>query len=405
MTSSCSEMNAWLWLESMQNFSSDNQTCITDTPEESSPGADSSQIPVFDHFNDTGTHDLISAIHNLRTQLLDQQHAENEQSQYYQLFEHIVEIYPDIIYVYDLTSDNYVLINRSFLHVLGYEPDADITQNFGIPTGLTHPEELPLVNVLFEKLQTAEEHQVVEVEYRLKNAQGAWIWFHTRCIVLQRTSHGTPEKIVGICQEITERKWFLEQMRTHIELISEYSSRLERQKAELEEVNRKLEAMATTDGLTSLKNQRAFQERLEVEYQRAARYKTPLSLLLMDIDHFKAYNDSFGHPAGDEMLQLVASLLLENARNSDFVARYGGEEFVIILPNTAKEGALIMAERFRIAIDSAQWPLRSVTSSIGVASLKADVKSRAELVLLADKALYASKRNGRNQVCHYDDVS
>ncbi len=321
------------------------------------------------------------------------------------IFDKLVEIYPDIIYVYDLIEDFFVMNNRSLLSELGYSEETEISCRYGILIGILHPDDLEDVDTLIDNLQNAKDNQLVEMDYRLQSASGAWMWFHTRTLILQRHEDGTLEKIVGVTQEITERKWLLEQMRTHIDLISEYSERLERQKSELEDANRLLQAMATTDGLTSLKNHRAFQEHLELEFQRAARYKTPLSLLLMDIDHFKAYNDSFGHPAGDEMLQMVAHLLLDNARTSDFVARYGGEEFVIILPNTAKEGAIVMAERFRSAIDNAEWPLRVVTSSIGVASLKETVRSRAELILLADKALYASKRNGRNRVYHFDDLN
>jgi diguanylate cyclase (GGDEF)-like protein len=121
----------------------------------------------------------------------------------------------------------------------------------------------------------------------------------------------------------------------------------------------------------------------------------------MDVDLFKAYNDAFGHPAGDQVLRQVAQLLLQTARASDFVARYGGEEFVVVLPNTDSTGATVMAERFRAAIQSAEWPNRAITASFGVSSLSVRTQTHAQLVMEADFALYASKKNGRNRSTHY----
>ncbi|HEV2471723.1 MAG TPA: diguanylate cyclase, partial [Chthonomonadales bacterium] len=120
--------------------------------------------------------------------------------------------------------------------------------------------------------------------------------------------------------------------RRHAERIESYTQELEAQKAELESANHRLETLATTDGLTGLHNHRTLQEQLQAEVMRAWRYGYSLSVAMLDIDHFKAYNDSFGHPAGDEVLQTVASILRAAARESDFVARYGGEEFAVLLP-------------------------------------------------------------------------
>src|SRR5205085_7620259 len=111
----------------------------------------------------------------------------------------------------------------------------------------------------------------------------------------------------------------------------------------------KLQALAITDGLTGLKNHRAFQEKLAEEFERSCRQNLPLSLLLLDVDKFKHYNDTYGHPAGDQVLKMVAALLGETVRPADFVARYGGEEFVILLPGMDAEGAVTLAERVREA--------------------------------------------------------
>lgn len=180
----------------------------------------------------------------------------------------------------------------------------------------------------------------------------------------------------------------------------------------LQGVNAQLDALATLDGLTGVKNRRAWENRLTDEVIRSVRYGTALSVLLLDVDRFKQYNDSFGHQAGDEVLRRVGHFLQEQARATDFVARYGGEEFGLILPNTDATGALAMAERLRHCLESASWSERPITASVGVATL-ADLDAAPDpsptapqvtLIAAADKALYASKANGRNRVTHARDL-
>jgi diguanylate cyclase (GGDEF)-like protein len=172
---------------------------------------------------------------------------------------------------------------------------------------------------------------------------------------------------------------------------------LHQRNQQLKDANRQLESLATTDGLTGLKNRRAFQERLDEEFQRAARYQTPLSVVLLDVDHFKSYNDTYGHPAGDEVLRTLARLLQSACRETDIVARYGGEEFVALLPLTPAAQAMELAERMRSTLEQAAWPSRLITASLGVAdNTRAD--NSAALVAQADAALYASKQAGRNRV-------
>ncbi|BCM91461.1 response regulator PleD [Abditibacteriota bacterium] len=170
------------------------------------------------------------------------------------------------------------------------------------------------------------------------------------------------------------------------------------QDAALLQSNAKWEAMATQDGLTGLKNRRAFDERLLAEFNRATQGTVPLSLMLMDVDKFKHFNDTFGHPAGDEVLKQVAKLLQGGVRAGGFVARYGGEEFVVLLPDTVIEDALITAERLRAIIEGGHWPQRAVTVSIGVASWSPGMTTTGQLVSAADGALYESKGAGRNRV-------
>jgi len=170
--------------------------------------------------------------------------------------------------------------------------------------------------------------------------------------------------------------------------------------AELVEANRALAQAAVTDGLTGLQNHRAFQEALHSAVQMAERLQQPLSLIMMDIDHFKQFNDTFGHPAGDELLRQVAQVLRESARAYDVAARYGGEEFALLLPNTALEQAVQVAERLRQQIRALENPHAPISASFGVATYRRGT-SHATLLHEADTALYRAKHSGRDQVCAY----
>ena len=162
--------------------------------------------------------------------------------------------------------------------------------------------------------------------------------------------------------------------------------------------------LASTDGLTGVYNHRSFQERLSQEIARADRYSRPLSVLMIDVDHFKVYNDTYGHPQGDIVLQDLARLLQEMSRTSDTVARWGGEEFAIILPETDSVGAQKIGQRLCEQMERYPFPGQelmpggTLTISIGVATY-ASASSKEALLQAADMALYTAKREGRNRVC------
>ncbi|HEX8404562.1 MAG TPA: diguanylate cyclase, partial [Duganella sp.] len=165
-----------------------------------------------------------------------------------------------------------------------------------------------------------------------------------------------------------------------------------------------LEQLATRDGLTGLANRRCFDNTLHAEWQRALRQRQPLSLLMVDVDNFKQYNDAYGHPGGDECLQRIAKALASEMRTNDLVARYGGEEFAVILPNQSLKGAAIVAERIRCRVEQLHMPNSGaerhvVTVSIGAATaLAARDNDRTQLVAAADSALYRAKHMGRNRI-------
>lgn len=173
-----------------------------------------------------------------------------------------------------------------------------------------------------------------------------------------------------------------------------------------------IEIMSITDELTRLYNRRHFHSRLDEEIHRARRYGHPLSLILMDIDHFKKVNDMYGHQVGDDVLIGVASIVKSNMRKVDVIARYGGEEFVAILPETDEKGAYVIAEKLRKLIKGYEFDILdekklNVTASFGVSSLNMLIEDIADksqqIVKMADDALYKAKENGRNTVVLFSD--
>jgi len=172
----------------------------------------------------------------------------------------------------------------------------------------------------------------------------------------------------------------------------------------LNELNRRFFDLSIRDDLTDVYNRRYFYEKLEEEIKRSERYGTVLSLIMLDIDYFKHYNDTHGHQAGDSVLRDVALLLRNNVREQDLVARYGGEEFAIILPETGKQVAGKLAERIRGCLSAQAFYFKEtlqsgkLTISLGVATFPEDAKSLNDLVEMADRALYKAKEKGRNRV-------
>ena len=173
----------------------------------------------------------------------------------------------------------------------------------------------------------------------------------------------------------------------------------------LEEENRRATALAVTDGLTGLYNHRYLQQQLTAEFERARRYATPLTCLMLDLDDFKAVNDTYGHPFGDDVLRTAARVIREHVRRVDTAGRYGGEEFLVLMPHTVAAEAMPVAERIRAELQ--EFPFRCdsrnvrVTISIGVATYPGTPESpmtKNDVLKLADEALYTAKRNGKNQV-------
>jgi diguanylate cyclase (GGDEF)-like protein/PAS domain S-box-containing protein len=298
------------------------------------------------------------------------------------LFRSVVDNAMDAVLIttpqFDSPGLQVIYVNPAFTHLTGYE-SAEIVGK--TPSVLQGPlTDQRVMNRLRDDLTNGRTFAGTTTHYRKDGSPYVLEW--TSYPLLD--DQGTPLCFVAIQRDGTHR--------TQYERIIAEKNRL------LEEANVHLEMQALTDGLTGLHNFRSFQAKIAEEFERSRRYKLPLSVVMLDVDHFKGFNDSFGHPAGDSVLQDVGRLMLETSRAVDFAARYGGEEFIMILPNTDANGALIFAERLRGNIENAAWPQRPITVSVGIASRDEQTQTPLELIQRADAALYKSKERGRNRV-------
>ncbi len=187
-------------------------------------------------------------------------------------------------------------------------------------------------------------------------------------VILLTSKHRQQDRLEGLkagADDFLVKPPQVEEMAVRLEI----ARRILAMQEELESRNARLAELVLSDELTGVRNRRRFRQALEVAFEAGRRVSTPISLVIVDVDRFKAFNDRFGHPAGDEVLKAVAASLRDNVRASDEVARIGGEEFAILLPDTAAEPARDLAERLRLGIAGASWPLRAVTASFGVASI------------------------------------
>jgi len=214
------------------------------------------------------------------------------------------------------------------------------------------------------------------------------------------------EELLSVFRQSVERYQLRYQNRNLLKKLQDMNARLESEVAqrtsELKTANKLLEEQACHDPLTNLFNRRAFETRLRDEIERSSRYQHPISVAMIDVDHFKHLNDMEGHVHGDEALKKVAQIINRKIRRTDCVARYGGEEFVLMMPETSLEKARDICERLRNSIERAIFQGKKgeafLTISIGVAAFPNHAEDLRELIDHADQALYEAKENGRNRV-------
>lgn len=254
----------------------------------------------------------------------------------------------------------------------GYPAPDFINNDVRSYASIIHPDDTQLVDDII--MEALEQKQPYTIEFRIVHANGTEHWVYEKGQGIF-DDQANLLYLDGVIVDITERK--------HMEI--------------------QLKHLATHDPLTGLYNRNVMMQQLNDEIQRAARYKHDLSVFMLDIDHFKAINDSYGHPAGDSVLRNFAKILEGSIRNTDYPARYGGEEFLIILPETPLAQAKDLAERIRQLIAESHFPIAStkninLTASIGIATFPAHAKTGQHLLEVADTALYSAKNSGRNQI-------
>ncbi len=291
----------------------------------------------------------------------------------------------DVIIFSDLAGQrNYV--SKAAQRMGGWDPDEVLELKSG---DMVHPEDQLRYAAALQQLRSGGNGSLIEC--RVRKRDGNYLWVEAGLRVVQNPDTGAPTGILNVVRDISERK-LAEQ--------------------ELKNAYQAIEALAVTDPLTRLANRRRFDQALTSEWRRGMRERQPLSLLLIDVDFFKAYNDTYGHLRGDSCLKQLAEAALDVVtRPGDLVARFGGEEFAIVLPNTESEGALQVAEqvcaalRCRNLAHSAS-PLGLVTISVGCATMVPAMGQHApSLIQKADDALYAAKRSGRDRVCNAQEAA
>ena len=259
--------------------------------------------------------------------------------------------------------------------VLGRSPDEMIGR---LPSSFVLEEDRPIIAAAAQRVMGGGEAEPTIV--RVPRPDGGMVWVETTTRTLRDPETGQPAEIILCMRDVSERQ----------------------------ALQRRLEHQATTDSLTGLANRRAFDEALAREWARAVRENGELSLILLDVDHFKLFNDHYGHQVGDDCLRDVAAAIRDVVRRpGDIAARYGGEEMAVILPDTPPAGAATVAEALReavrrLGVQHAGSPCGVLTASVGAATAKADVGRTISmpdgLLIGADGALYRAKHNGRDRV-------
>jgi diguanylate cyclase (GGDEF)-like protein/PAS domain S-box-containing protein len=316
--------------------------------------------------------------------LTSQQRTERRLQEMASLHAMVTENSRDVILLADFKGrPNY--ISPAVFSMTGWKPEEAMQHGF---SEVVHAEDLPRIEAMVRKLRQGAE--IAMVEYRTKKKNEDYIWVEASLRALRDPGTGIRSGILIIVRDVSERK---------------YAEEL------LLQAHEAVERLAVVDALTGLANRRRFDEALIVEWRRAIRDQAPISLLMIDADHFKLYNDCYGHVRGDDCLKMIAESAMEIvARPGDLVARYGGEELAILLPDTVNEGAKQVAADLCEAICSRKLPHDQnapgiVTVSVGCATLLPQVGQQAStLIEIADRALYSAKRNGRNQVCNGNEL-
>lgn len=302
------------------------------------------------------------------------------------------------IWELDIPS-NRVTRSPHWREVFGYQPGESLPDE-DLAWQIVHPADRAGADRALKRVLRGE-RKTFEATYRILHKNGRWLWILSRGAVVDHAPDGSPLRFLATSVDITRQKLAEEELAATV-----------RQRRSLEQelirANRRLTTLSEMDSLTELPNRRKFDKVLEREFRRTRRNQPSMALMMIDVDHFKNFNDLYGHQAGDECLRAVAEALSKTVqRSGDIVTRYGGEEFAAVLAETDEAGAVEMAARMLAAVRSlahphAGSPVNILTVSIGLTTFSLDASGQPptpqHLLRAADRALYAAKEAGRNLI-------
>lgn len=325
------------------------------------------------------TNERVTAVFGVCSDISSQVRVEQELAANERLFRQIADNVKETFWLFDKNTERFAYVNPSFKNLTGRNPQ-ELLDDPNVFYELFFEEDLKDITTITQDLRKGVE---VRREHRLKHINGSERWVMISAAAIEDDPEDAG-RVVGFSLDITETK----------------------------KLEKELQRLSTEDGLTGLFNRRVFDTTLDREWKRHIRSRSPCCLLMIDVDHFKAYNDCYGHQAGDQCLQAVAEVIKRQAKRAvDIAARYGGEEFALILPESDLEGARWVAEKIRSQVEELQIVHQAsdcqvVTLSVGVARIIPQADSQAyDLVNSADKALYEAKKEGRNRVVTASSIS
>ncbi len=285
--------------------------------------------------------------------------------------------------------------------MLGYEPHS-LGNTVFTWENVIHPDDLVAVMAKFDLCLSGSVHEY-RAEYRCRCRDGSYLWIEDCGRIIERNPDGSVARMIGAHRDIHASKLLLEQLerRNHSleQQVAERTAELVRLNEALQQKAEENRLLAETDALTGAASRYRLERALQLECERARRFHQPFTVIAMDVDNFKQINDSYGHNAGDQTLINIVALVRRHIREIDLLARWGGDEFMVLLPNTGREDALVVASKFQALMASEPiCPHAPATMSFGLAEYQQD-EQKESLMVRADRALYQAKQLGKDQIC------
>ncbi|MEV3845136.1 sensor domain-containing diguanylate cyclase [Aeromonas veronii] len=312
----------------------------------------------------------------------------------------ILEVTSDGIWDWHANT-GFVYRNPGWYRMLGYEPHS-LGNTVFTWENVIHPDDLAAVMAKFDLCLSGSAHEY-RAEYRCRCQDGSYLWIEDCGRIIERNPDGSVARMIGAHRDIHASKLLLEQLERRNQSleqqVAERTAELVRLNEALQQKAEENRLLAETDALTGAASRYRLERALQLECERARRFHQPFTVIAMDVDNFKQINDSYGHNAGDQTLINIVALVRHHIREIDLLARWGGDEFMVLLPNTGREDALVVASKFQVLMASEPiCPHAPATMSFGLAEYQQD-EQKESLMVRADRALYQAKQLGKDQIC------